>query len=58
LLSEELLNVKDDLLTQEEIKINKKFLKRINHEANIYLNLGGNDFMGFRMLILKKADIV
>ncbi|HVO76212.1 MAG TPA: methyltransferase domain-containing protein [Ignavibacteriaceae bacterium] len=32
----------------------KKLVKKINHESNIYLQLGGDKFYGFKMLILKK----
>jgi ubiquinone/menaquinone biosynthesis C-methylase UbiE len=34
----------------------KKLLKRMNHESNAYLKLGGKDYMGFTSLILRKTN--
>jgi len=42
-------------LTENEKQQNKKLIKRIGHESNAYLQLGGSKYMGFKMLILKKG---
>jgi len=52
--SKKLLNEKMDLLTEQEKIYYKKLLKRINHESNVYLKLGGSDYMGFSSIILRK----
>ncbi|MCZ6703745.1 MAG: methyltransferase domain-containing protein [Ignavibacteria bacterium] len=52
--SKKLLNEKVDLLTEQEKIYYKKLLKRINHESNVYLKLGGRDYMGFSSIILRK----
>lgn len=48
-----LRNKKDELSEEEKISY-KKVLKKISHESNAYLNLGGDHFIGFKMLLLKK----
>ncbi|UCH64748.1 MAG: methyltransferase domain-containing protein [Ignavibacterium sp.] len=52
--SKKLLNEKIDYLTEQEKIYYKKLLKRISHESNVYLNLGGSDYMGFSSIILRK----
>ncbi len=42
-------------LNESEKSYYKKLLKRIGHEANIYLKLGGERYMGFKMFILRKG---
>ena len=32
----------------------KKLLRKISHESNVYLKLGGNTFMGFNVLMMRK----
>jgi len=54
LTSIKLLNENIDHLTEQEKIYYKKLLKRINHESNVYLNLGGSDYMGFSSIILRK----
>jgi SAM-dependent methyltransferase len=54
LTSIKLLNENIDHLTEQEKIYHKKLLKRINHESNVYLNLGGSDYMGFSSIILRK----
>ena len=44
-----------DSFTDNEKSYYKKILKQINHESNIYLKLGGDAYMGFRMFILRKG---
>ena len=51
-----LLNDSIDNLTEQEKIYYKKLLKRINHESNVYLNLGGSDYMGFSSIILRKIE--
>jgi hypothetical protein len=56
LSSKKLLNDNIDHLTEGEKIYYKKLLKRINHESNVYLNLGGSDYMGFSSIILRKIQ--
>lgn len=42
-------------LDENEKKYYKKLLKKISHESNVYLNLGGGNFMGFVSLVLRKG---
>lgn len=42
-------------LSEEEKAYHKKFLNKISHESNAYLNLGADRFMGFKILIMKKV---
>ncbi len=51
---QEQLNIKDEVLNEDERKSYKKLIKKINHESNVYLKLGGENYMGFKMLILRK----
>ncbi len=53
--SSSLLKEKSNNLSDQEKSYYKKLLKRISHESNVYLNLGGDIHIGFRMLILKKG---
>lgn len=41
---------------KEEQDRNKKFLARIKHESNAYLKHGGNKFIGFKSLIMRKSN--
>jgi ubiquinone/menaquinone biosynthesis C-methylase UbiE len=41
-------------LSKEEKSYYKKLLKKISHESNAYLKLGGNEYMGFMSLIVRK----
>ena len=55
----ELTNLNRQLCMKEDIGHNKidvieKLLKRISHESNAYLNLGGSNYMGFSSIILRK----
>jgi ubiquinone/menaquinone biosynthesis C-methylase UbiE len=54
-LSAELLKEKTGSLTEQEKSYHKKLLKKISHESNAYIKLGGDKFMGFKMLIMEKA---
>jgi len=42
-------------LNSSEISYYKKILNQISHESNVYLKLGGNRFIGFKALLLKKV---
>ena len=54
-MSAGLLKDKAGDLTEREKSYHKKFLKKISHESNAYLKLGGDNYMGYKMLILRKA---
>ncbi len=41
--------------TDEEKRYYKKLLNKISHETNVYLKLGGDKFIGFHSLLLRKA---
>lgn len=41
-------------LSDEEKSYYKKLLRKISHESNAYLKLGGNEYMGFTALIMRK----
>ncbi len=53
--SKNMLREKSAQLTEQERSYYKKILKKISHESNAYLNLGGENYIGFMMLILRKA---
>jgi len=42
-------------LEEVEKKYYKKLLKKISHESNVFLNLGGDKHMGFISLVLRKV---
>jgi SAM-dependent methyltransferase len=42
-------------LSEDETVYYKKVLKKIRHESNVYLRLGGRIYMGYKMLILRKV---
>jgi ubiquinone/menaquinone biosynthesis C-methylase UbiE len=52
--SEKMLHTKSEDLSEEEKSYHKKLLKKISHESNVYLKLGGNTYMGFTALIMRK----
>ena len=54
-MSNNLLKEKSNELPVEEKSYYKKLLKQISHESNVYLKLGGNIHIGFKVLILKKV---
>lgn len=53
--SKKLLFNNIDSLSENEKAYYKKLLKRMSHESNAYLKLGGKDYMGFTSLILRKT---
>ena len=53
--SKQLLLNNIDSLSENEKSYYKKLLKRMSHESNAYLKLGGKDYMGLTSLILRKA---
>ncbi len=55
LMSSRLLKEKSGELTEEEKSYYKKLLKQISHESNVYLKLGGDKFIGYKMAIMKKV---
>lgn len=42
--------------SKDEIEENKKYFSRIKHESNAYLKLGGDKYIGFKSLILRKLN--
>lgn len=56
LQSSRLLEANENSLSEQEKKYYKKLLKRLKHESNVYLKLGGDEFMGFKVVILKKGE--
>ena len=43
-------------LSENEKSYYKKMLKRMSHESNAYLKLGGKDYMGFTSIIARKVS--
>lgn len=43
-------------LTNQEKSYHKKLLNRISHESKAFLNQGGDKFMGFHVLLLRKNN--
>ncbi len=52
--SEKMLLKESESLSEEEKSYHKRLLKKISHESNVYLKLGGSEFMGFTALIMRK----
>jgi len=55
-VSRKLLETKTGELSDKEKSFYKKLLSRISHESNVYLKLGGDRFMGFTSIILRKTS--
>ena len=53
--SKQILNKNVDKLSGQEKAYYKKFLNKLRHESNAYLNLGADKYMGFKILIMKKV---
>jgi ubiquinone/menaquinone biosynthesis C-methylase UbiE len=53
--SQQMLNKNVDKLSGQEKAYHKKFLNKLRHESNAYLNLGADKYMGFKILIMKKV---
>jgi len=45
-----------DSLSENEKAYYKKLLKRMSHESNAYLKLGGKDYMGFTSIIVRRIS--
>ena len=56
LKSKKLLFNNIDSLSENEKAYYKKLLKRMSHESNAYLKLGGEDYMGFTSIIVRRAS--
>ena len=54
--SKKLLLNNIDSLSENEKAYYKKLLKRMSHESNAYLKLGGKDYMGFTSIIARKVN--
>ena len=55
--SKNLLSNNIDSLSENEKAYYKKLLKRMSHESNAYLKLGGKDYMGFTSIIAKEGKL-
>lgn len=42
--------------SKQEKEGNKKFYLGVKHESNVYLKLGGDKYIGFKSLIMRKAS--
>lgn len=45
-----------DEMDEHEKSYYKKLLKKLGHESNVYLNLGGDEYIGFKALIMRKKQ--
>lgn len=54
--SKKLLFNNIDSLSENEKAYYKKLLKRMSHESNAYLKLGGKDYMGFTSIIVRRIS--
>jgi SAM-dependent methyltransferase len=54
--SKNLLSNNIDSLSENEKAYYKKMLKRMSHESNAYLKLGGKDYMGFTSIIVRMVN--
>ena len=43
-------------LSTSEVSYYKKLLNKISHESKVYLNQGGNKYIGFKSLIIQKQN--
>jgi SAM-dependent methyltransferase len=43
-------------ISKSEIEENKKYFSQIKHESNAYLKLGGDKYIGFKSLIMRKLN--
>jgi len=41
---------------KDEKKQNKKYFSQLKHESNVYLKLGGDKYIGFKSLIMRKQN--
>lgn len=54
--SERMLEKESKDLNEQEKSYHKKLLKKISHESNAYLKLGGDSYMGFMAIIMRKNN--
>ena len=54
--TKEQIRTKVKFLPDEEAAFNQKLINRIKHEANIYLKLGGDKYIGFKSIIMRKQS--
>lgn len=52
----ELIRTKIKFLSDEETAFNQKLINRMKHETNVYLKLGGDKYIGFKSLIMRKQS--
>ena len=53
-LNESVLPGAKEGLDEQEKSYYKKLLKRISHESGVYLKQGGNEYIGFKVLMMRK----
>lgn len=53
-INEKMLPEAKDDLSEQEKSYYKKLLKRMSHESGVYLKQGGNSYIGFDVLIMRK----
>ncbi|MDO8550490.1 MAG: methyltransferase domain-containing protein [Ignavibacteria bacterium] len=56
-MSKILLQESSKEFSDEEAKSFKKMLKTYSHEANAYLKLGGDKYIGYKMMVLQKVQV-
>lgn len=56
-MSKILLQESSKEFSNEEAKSFKKILKTYSHEANAYLKLGGDKYIGYKMMVLRKVQV-
>lgn len=54
--AEKLLKAEMVTISTEDREANRKLLRRITHEAKIYLTLGGDKYIGFKSLLMRKKE--
>ncbi len=52
--SERMLRNETKDMSEQEKSYYKKLLKKTSHESNVYLKLGGDTYMGFMVIIMRK----
>jgi ubiquinone/menaquinone biosynthesis C-methylase UbiE len=52
----ELIRTKIKFLSDDEAAFNQKLINRMKHETNVYLKLGGDKYIGFKSLIMRKQS--
>lgn len=56
LQAEKLSAKSSDEMNEQEKSHYKKLIKKLSHESNVYLKLGGNEYIGFKAIIMRKKQ--